>query len=332
MAGVPTTVVLGSLGVGKTTFIRRLLAARPAGARWAVLVNELGEVGIDGALLGAGDVAVEEVAGGCLCCTASMSLRVALTRLLRRVRPERLLVEPTGLGHPAGVVDTLRDPWLARALELRATIALVDPRELTPRRLAESASFRARAQLADVLVAAKKDVAGAEDLARFRAWAAELEPPKLAVSEGGADPAWLDLRPAGAGPLFREIPHLEPLPAEPGCPVTAPAAGRPLRLAGGAEGHRALGWVYAPEACFRRGPLERLLAGLGPEVRVKGLVRTEREWLLVNGFGQALSVEPTAHRRDSRLTVIAPEPGPDPEALEAALAACLVAPEATPAG
>ena len=120
-------LVTGSLGVGKTTTIAHLLASRPAHERWAVLVNEFGRVGIDGERLAdaAGDgpgVAIREVAGGCMCCAVGVPTRVAVTEILRRVRPDRLLIEPSGLGHPAGLFDLLQGPQLRAHLRARGLI------------------------------------------------------------------------------------------------------------------------------------------------------------------------------------------------------------------
>ena len=109
---VPTNVITGFLGVGKTTAIQHLLASKPAHERWAVLVNEFGEVGVDGALFGpeqGGEVFVREVPGGCMCCAAGLPMQVALNQLLAKARPHRLLIEPTGLGHPREVLETLSD-------------------------------------------------------------------------------------------------------------------------------------------------------------------------------------------------------------------------------
>ena len=84
---IPTHLIAGPLGAGKTTLIRELLAQRPAGERWAILVNEFGQIGLDAALLttGADGIALGEVAGGCLCCVNGAPFRVGLGRLLRLV-------------------------------------------------------------------------------------------------------------------------------------------------------------------------------------------------------------------------------------------------------
>lgn len=97
---IPTHVIAGPLGAGKTSLIRHLLAQRPANERWAVLINEFGQIGLDAALLTqAGDgIALGEVAGGCLCCVNSAPFQIGLGRLLRKARPDRLFIEPRAWG------------------------------------------------------------------------------------------------------------------------------------------------------------------------------------------------------------------------------------------
>ena len=82
LTNIPVTIISGFLGVGKTTAILDLLHGHPKNERWAVLVNEFGEVGIDGAALAGEGYFVKEVPGGCICCTAQTQMQVALTRLL----------------------------------------------------------------------------------------------------------------------------------------------------------------------------------------------------------------------------------------------------------
>jgi energy-coupling factor transporter ATP-binding protein EcfA2 len=119
LANVPTLVLIGPSGAGKTTLISRLLAARPHGETWAVLTNGRGVVRI-----GAGDgVSVAEV-GGCVCCTAQVALRVALTRLLRETRPARLFVELDAASHTSQALKTLRNPWFAPIVAIEAVIGV----------------------------------------------------------------------------------------------------------------------------------------------------------------------------------------------------------------
>ena len=98
---------------------------------WAILVNEFGEVGIDGGLLEtnhAEEVYIREVPGGCMCCTAGLPMLMAMNMLLARARPHRLIIEPTGLGHPSEVMNVLSSEHYRDLLDLHATVTLVDAR------------------------------------------------------------------------------------------------------------------------------------------------------------------------------------------------------------
>jgi len=121
LENVPTLVLIGPSGAGKSTLISRLVAARPNGEHWAVLTNGRGTVRItprEG-------VAVAEVGGGCVCCTAQVALRVALTRLLREARPARLFIELDAASHVREALRTLRSPWLAPVVAIEAVIGVI---------------------------------------------------------------------------------------------------------------------------------------------------------------------------------------------------------------
>ncbi|MCP5142670.1 MAG: GTP-binding protein [Chromatiales bacterium] len=324
---VPTNLILGSLGVGKTTVIRTLLAHAPDGERWAVLVNEFGEIGIDAALIG-NDDRVREVAGGCMCCAAGVSTQVAVAQILRDVRPDRLLIEASGLGHPGGIIDLLRTPPLAAGIELRAVIGLLDPREYTPERWRDSALYREQITLPDLLLLTKTDLAAEADIARLRTFIDGLYPPKR-VERGAFSAAWLDQ--STALPPMRQarsvFARMETGIDAPPQPTTEPAFGRHEQLL---DGVAACGWLWPADAGFSRPRLTRLLSGLGTAElttirRAKGVLRTGREWQLFNATRDGVSVDDIAWRRDSRIELIA-EAGatPDWDAIERALQSCMV--------
>ena len=198
MPPIPTNLITGFLGVGKTTAVIDLLKHKTSGERWAVLVNEYGDVSIDGALIegsSADGVTVREVGGGCVCCASAPYLRVPLHFLLLDAKPDRLIIETTGLGHPARLLDTLRMNYRDR-LDVRAVLGIVDPADFAKPELRDNPVFIDQIQLADVVVMNKLDMATPELVADFQKWANGLFPPKLLIAGttyGCLDAAWLDL-------------------------------------------------------------------------------------------------------------------------------------------
>jgi G3E family GTPase len=300
MESIPTNLVTGFLGVGKTTAVIDLLKQKAPGSRWAVLVNEYGTVSIDGALIDGASpdcVTVREVGGGCVCCAAAPFLPVAIHFLLLEANPERLIIETTGLGHPARLLDSLRTNYHGR-LDVRATIGLVDPADFAKPEMKENPIFVDQIQMADVLVMNKLDTATPEVVLEFQKWANGLFPPKLLIAgttKGHIDPAWLDL---GGNDERRPIFAVEP------------------------GEYPARGWVFDPTDVFDEGKLVDLLAGAEGVTRLKGVFRVADEWIAVNRVGAAVSVSPTAYRRDSRLEVFAETP--DWDSFERRLRECLL--------
>ena len=132
LQNIPTHVIAGPLGAGKTSLIKHLLTQRPANERWAVLINEFGQIGLDAALLtqDADGIALGEVAGGCLCCVNGAPFQIGLGRLLRKARPDRLFIEPSGLGHPAQLLRQLSEaPWQG-VLAVQPCVLVLDAQAL----------------------------------------------------------------------------------------------------------------------------------------------------------------------------------------------------------
>jgi G3E family GTPase len=125
---IPTTVVTGFLGAGKTTLVNHILdSTRPM--QIGIVVNEFGEVGVDGQLIVADEEAIVEINNGCVCCTVRTDLVASVMQLLTRFgdRLERLIVETSGLADPAPVLQTfLADPDIRERVELESVVAVVD--------------------------------------------------------------------------------------------------------------------------------------------------------------------------------------------------------------
>ena len=173
----------GFLGTGKTTALRRLLQQKSPAEQWLLIVNEFGEIGIDGAVLADNGIPVAEISGGCLCCTAGGQMGDTVRKMLAKRRPERILIEASGLAHAAGVIDELKSPEFADALEIAAVFTLVDPRQFTNPDYAANPLYKDQVGVCDVLVANKTDLCDAATLDAFRKQAAALFPPKTLVAE-----------------------------------------------------------------------------------------------------------------------------------------------------
>jgi len=157
---IPCTLVTGFLGAGKTTVINQLLASKPNDERWALLINEFGRIGIDGALLTSSqdtnleqkNIAIREVSGGCICCTSQLPLQIAISRLLSDHHPQRLLIEPTGLAHPRELILQLSAPHWQTALKMNAVITVLSGEQWQQIKYRDHDGFQAHVRDADVLI------------------------------------------------------------------------------------------------------------------------------------------------------------------------------------
>jgi len=155
MRRVPATVITGFLGAGKTSLVRHLLA-HADGRRLAVVVNEFGELGIDRELLlGCGDDAcaeedIVELANGCLCCTVAEDFLPTLARLLdRRVPPEHILIETSGLALPKPLVQAFAWPEIRTRTTVDGVLTVIDGAAVAAGRFADDPKAVARQRAAD---------------------------------------------------------------------------------------------------------------------------------------------------------------------------------------
>ena len=200
ITSIPTNIITGFLGVGKTSAILHLLHNKPTNERWAVLVNEFGKIGVDGSLFQgqqaeATDVFIREVPGGCMCCAAGLPMQFALNQLLRQAQPQRLLIEPTGLGHPLEVLQTLASEHYLNVLAIEKVITLVDARKLSDTRYTEHATFNQQIAIADLVVGNKQDLYAADDKTKLAAYvkAQGASDTQVIFAEQGAfQPCWLE--------------------------------------------------------------------------------------------------------------------------------------------
>ena len=172
----PVTVLTGYLGAGKTTLLNRILS-EDHGKRYAVIVNEFGEVGIDNDLIVGADEEVFEMNNGCVCCTVRGDLIRVLSGLMKRKgKFDAIIVETTGLADPGPVAQTffVDDDVRAKA-QLDSVTTVVDAKHL-PLRLADSHEAVEQIAFADQIILNKTDLVSTDELAAVEAQIRRINP------------------------------------------------------------------------------------------------------------------------------------------------------------
>ncbi len=312
---VPTNIITGFLGVGKTTAILNLLRSKPAHERWAVLVNEFGEVGIDGSLFsGQYDekqgVFIREVPGGCMCCSADLPMQVALNQLLSRAKPDRLLIEPTGLGHPKEVLQVLSADYYKSILDLQKTLTLVDARNLSDKRYTEHETFNQQIAIADIVIGNKTDLYVSDERSALEAYVKKLASPNTQLqftSNGKIMPS--SLMGNTSSVVYSHNAHHHHHHTEENKPLLAdmpiPASGY-LKAVNEGEGFFSIGWRFSPNVMFHYKKLFAFLSGIKAE-RMKAVFITENGIFSYNLTLDALTEVEQDDCLESRVEIIADE-------------------------
>ena len=264
---IGVTVVGGYLGSGKTTLVNRLLAS-DSGTRWAVIVNDFGDLAIDADLIDSGPGDLLSLDNGCICCSLADGLVSALDTIAAAdPRPDHLVIETSGVSDPGVVAGYARLPGFA----LDSVVVLVDAETVIARShdryVGETVLSQIRA--ADLLVVNKVDLAGADTVARTVDWLGRISP---------GTPALTTTRGSVAGELLGATPRGVPRPPE-----------------GGNNAHEPRLEVFSVDEArtLRPGALESFLADLPAGVlRVKGVVAVE-----------GVSARRTVHRVGRRVEI-----------------------------
>ena len=173
---IPVTVLTGYLGAGKTTLLNRILS-EPHGKKFAVIVNEFGEIGIDNDLVVNADEEVFEMNNGCICCTVRGDLVRIIDGLMRRKgKFDAIIVETTGLADPAPVAQTFfMDEAVGARTKLDAVVTVADAKWLADR-LKDAPEAKNQIAFADVILINKTDLVTAEELGELEARIRGLNP------------------------------------------------------------------------------------------------------------------------------------------------------------
>lgn len=276
----------GFLGTGKTTALRSLIAQKNPDEKWLIIVNEFGEIGIDGAVLSNHGIPVAEIAGGCLCCAAGAQMGETIHAMLQH-QPQRLFIEASGLAHAAGVIDELKT-FPSSQLNIAATFTLVDPRQFVNPDFYQNPLYQDQIGVCDVLVASKIDLCSPEVLVDFRERAAKLFPPKakiVEVAQAQFDLAWLDVG------------------------VTEKPRYRIKTLPDNTQGFQSQGFTFPAGQNFDGEKLSRFFDDLNTLaqglVRAKGVFQVWDTWVWLNWVDGKWGANQVSWRRDSRFELIA---------------------------
>lgn len=309
---IPTNVITGFLGVGKTTAIQQLLNTKPAGERWAVLINEFGKVGIDSQLLqtddqSVGEVTIREVPGGCMCCAAGLPMKVALNQLIGKAKPERLLIEPSGLGHPEEVIAVLSGEFYQSVIDLRATLTLVDARHMADAKYREHETFQQQLQIADLIVANKADMYGQSEIAALTSYLNEMHLQELPIEvtqDAKINSEWLKPKAKFNQGVWQEQPAVFNLdneePLIPDCGYLA--ATQKL------SGWYSYGWRFKSTFSFDYQSLMTWLEQF-KQVRLKAVFRTSEGFVAINQADDNLTIQRLdTQAKESRIEFITDTP------------------------
>ncbi len=175
MKPVPVSILTGFLGAGKTTLLNYILKQQH-GYKFAVIVNEVGKIGIDGALIEKTEDDVLEMSNGCLCCTVRKDLVKGVQSLMKKGGFDYLLIETTGIADPGPVAQTfLNIPALQQFVRMDSIITVVDA-EQVEKQMAETETVGEQIRMADFLLLNKTDLVDEAHLIRIETMVRELNP------------------------------------------------------------------------------------------------------------------------------------------------------------
>jgi len=314
---IPTNLITGFLGSGKSTAILNLLASRPDDSNWAVLVNEFGDVGIDAAMLAKKDVNdgvfIKEVPGGCICCTAGLPLQMALNLLIKKANPDRLLIELTGVGHPKKLLDTLTGEFYTNVLEVKAIICLLEVYKLIDKRYLSNEAFIDQLNCADIVLANKVDLASKKNVDYFFDFFKSSKSHIDTIKNGKFSINLLDFE-HQEGQTFlypdaHEHTHLHSASEdskkhqEAITELTQTNHSNWQRFENNGLDFFSCGWIFHADIIFSQQKLIELIETHN-FTRLKGIFHTDKGWLIFNQSEQQYTQLASDYKEDSRVEII----------------------------
>lgn len=302
----PTTLVTGFLGAGKTTLINALLTHKPAHEKWAFLINEFGQIGIDGSLIHADKKLIREVSGGCICCSSQLPLQIGLARLLQE-HPHRLIVEPTGLAMADELLKELTSTHWQQSLKLNAVIGVLNTKQWQDEKYRSHSGYQTHIKYADVVVINQVDTLGGETTP-LREWIQALNPhAKIIYFEALShhlDELFHQVHqirtPTSIVRLAPPNTTLGQMPTAQSAPANTP----PYRYHDALNGYVMGGWVLPKEWIFDEYELQKWLLSLPNYERIKGIIHSPNGYLSINITPCDIAITPYHADSENKLELI----------------------------
>ena len=305
-------IVYGFLGSGKTTFITRILREWGERERIVVLVNEFGEVGIDGDLLRGRGADVVEMPSGCICCSLRADFRGQILELSRTLRPDRVIIEPSGVATVSQIRSIVEAQVFEDTIHEVHDILVVDVTGFMDLYRASRHFVESQVRNAQLVLLNKCDRVDRTRARLIRDAIASIHPEVVVLTTEFGNVEWAEYRAAlsvapsprdARPPSGREGAGEEDLsaPGDTGLPLDPESQGMGLE----SVGYVFEGLSFDPEALRALyADLARPGSGLGRVVRAKGIFRTGERSVLMELASGEVSVQPLAPALRSRVSII----------------------------
>ena len=322
---VKTHIISGFLGAGKTTLLQHLLQQKPEGETWAILMNEFGQIGIDQQLLPQEvGYEVKELLGGCLCCAGQLPMQIALSRLIQEKQPDRLFIEPTGLGHPAQLLEQLTEPHWQSQINMRALVTVVDGSRLQDEAWVQQELYQDQLKAAQIVVVSHVDTMTELDqkrldqfkndyLAYIQTW--------LLAENGNIQLEQIDVAHQGIQRKIVPLIHIQKqLNSTEDLPVIKQL---PYHYVESSNGYTVAGWKFSKRWQFDFYDLLDALCEQKDWLRIKGIFNTNQGWMSFNFNPENLNYKSAEESIDNRVEIITQQDR-DWESLETQLLQCRI--------
>ena len=302
---VPTHIISGFLGAGKTTLLQHLLNQKPEYEVWAVLMNEFGQIGVDQQLISQQQgYAVKELLGGCLCCSSQLPMQIALARLLSESKPDRLFIEPTGLGHPAQLLEQLTEPHWQSSLAMRALMVVVDGSRLHDQDWVQQNLYTDQLKAAQIVVISHIDLMNEADHQAYLALRQEYQAYVQHWFETEQGQVELEKIDIVQQPVQRKIQPLLKLQKTQAVVQEQEIKQLPYHYVETAQGYTVAGWKLPKRWQFNFYDLLDLLCAQQDWVRIKGIFNTDQGWKSFNFNPQQFNYKSAEESIDNRIEII----------------------------